>query len=115
MQILPLTPGVPAYRVATTLGDIGYVFDVRWNHRDRCWYLDAFEDDGVTVVFYGVKVVLGANLGRIHRHALVPDGALIAFDTSRQNLADLGSRVLVAYLPALEIAALAQRSGLEAL
>jgi hypothetical protein len=119
MQLLPLTPGVPAYRVATVLGDLGYVFDVRWNHRDRCWYLDAYEDDGVTAIFHGVKIVLGANLGRIHRQPLVTNGVLVAFDTSRQHLdadlADLGSRVLVAYLPALEVAALAQRSGLEAL
>ena len=107
MQILPLSPGIPAYRVATALGDIGYVFDVRWNHRDECWYLDAFEDDGVTVIFYGVKIVLGAHLGRIHRHALVTDGALIAYDTSRQlidaGLDDLGSRVVVVYVPADEL------------
>ena len=107
MQILPLTPGVPAYRVATALGDVGYVFDLRWNHRDECWYLDAFEDDGVTAIFYGVKIVLGAHLGRIHRHALVTDGALIAYDTSRQlidaGLDDLGSRVVVVYVPADEL------------
>lgn len=109
MQILPLTPGIAAYRVATALGDVGYVFDLRWNHRDECWYLDAYAEDGVTAIFHGVKVVLGAHLGRIHRHPLVADGALVAFDTSGQfrdaTFDDLGSRVLLVYIPADELLA----------
>jgi hypothetical protein len=115
MQVLPLVPGVASYRVATTLGDVGYVFDASWNSRDQAWYLDAYEADGVTAIFYGVKIVLGANLGRIHRHRLVTDGALVAVDTSRQQadagFADLGTRVIVVYIPALEIAAQGQRAA----
>lgn len=109
MQILPFSPGIEEYRVATALGDVGYVFDLHWNHRDKCWYLDAYEDDGATAIFHGVKIVLGAFLGRQFRHRLVLDGALMAIDTSGQSLDagldDLGTRVLVVRLSLDEIVA----------
>jgi hypothetical protein len=110
MQILPLTPATPEYRLATVLDEVSYVFDVRWNRRDQCWYLDAYEEDGETAIFHGVKVVLGARLGRMHRHPLLSQGALIAYDTSGQledaTFDDLGSRVLVVYVPNDELVAM---------
>lgn len=116
MQILPLTPGIPRYRVSTALGDVVYVFDVFWNRRDECWYLDAYEEDGVTAIFHGAKIVLGAHIGRVHRHALVRAAALIAIDTAAlgepskmrdATFDDLGSRVLVVYATADDLVAAA--------
>lgn len=110
MQILPFSAGVVGiedYRFATAIGEETYVFDVRWNRRDACWYLDLFEADGTTAVFHGVKIVLGAHLGRMHRHRLLDQGAFVAHDTSGQladaGFADLGTRVLVFYVPADEL------------
>jgi hypothetical protein len=112
MQILPLSPGLPEYRFSTEIGDDSYVFDVRWNRRDQCWYLDLFEADGETAIFHGVKVVLGANLGRMHRHPLLGRGAFVAVDTSGRSVDatfdDLGTRVLVIYMPSIEIVAMAR-------
>ena len=112
MQILPFSPGVEgveSYRFATAIDDETYIFEASWNHRDECWYLDLYEADGDTAIFHGVKIVLGAHLGRMHRHALLDRGALIAHDTSGQLLdagfSDLGARVLVFFVPADELLA----------
>jgi hypothetical protein len=117
VQILPFSPGVSPYRVATSLGDVSYVFELRWNSRDECWYLDAYEEDGVTAIFHGAKIVLGAHIGRVHRHPLVTNSALIAIDTAARGdpakmrdatFYDLGTRVLVIFATAVELIAAAR-------
>lgn len=108
MQILPITPGFTEQRFATAIGDVTYLIDLFWNDRDECWYLDVLEEDE-TPIFHGAKIVLGAHLGRIHRHRLLLDGAFIAVDTSKTlvdaGFYDLGRRVLLVYVPADEIVA----------
>jgi hypothetical protein len=110
VQILPIAPGVTEQRFATALGDGDFVFRVLWNHRDESWYLDAYEEDGVTAIFHGAKIVLGAHIARVHRHPLLVRGAFIAVDTSHARtdagFFDLGTRVLVLYVTEVELVAM---------
>ncbi len=95
-QIMPMVPSVPFYRLATAVDSTAYLIDVRWNERDAAWYLDFYEEDE-TPIAMGVKVVLGAYLGRSFQHPLFRDGVFVAVDTSGQRLDatldDLGTRV----------------------
>ena len=108
MQALPLIPSVEEFAFTTTLDDVAYGFRFYWNGRDDAWYFDAFDADAQPIM-YGVKVVLGANLGRTHHHPLVKTGALMAIDLSGElrdaTFDDLGVRVMVIRLTATEMAA----------
>ncbi len=107
MQILPLIPSVRQYTFDTVLDENPYVVRVTWNDRDEAWYLDIADADRVAIA-YGIKVVLGANLGRVNNHKLFDNGALLALDRSGENreaaFDDLGDRVLVVYVTGLELA-----------
>lgn len=109
MQILPFTSTDPNYEVTTSINNATYILGVRWNDRDGAWYLDVFQADR-TPIFRGVKIVLGTYLGRGFNHPLVRDGALVAIDTSGARrdavVDDLGTRVIVAWIPVGEIAAM---------
>ena len=100
--IIPITPGDPEQPIEITLDSQPYVLRVRWNSSDDdgrgAWYLDAWERDGVTVIATGVKLVLGARLGRTVDHPLFIAG-MVLVDLSRTGvdagLNDLGGRVLL--------------------
>lgn len=97
---LPLAPSIPHQRVGTVLDDTVYVFDLTWNERDEAWYMDVLTSDE-TPIRVGIKVVLGAELGRRVADARFPKGTLWAHDLSRAGkeagLDDLGVRVVVFY------------------
>lgn len=97
-QILPLVPSVPSYRVGTQLDGVQYVLDVRWNGRDGAWYMDIL-DEAAVAIRSGVKIVLGAFLGRRTVNPAFPAGLLVAADLSGEGrdatLDDLGTRVVV--------------------
>lgn len=115
-QILPLIPSDEHYEFATDLDGHGYVFTIHWNSRDGdgAWYMAAAEDDG-TVIMAGVKIVLGAFLGRQYRHRLTHAGALIVTDAARSGIDagfdDLGVRIIVAHWTSYEIAAAIRAYG----
>ncbi len=98
--VLPFIPSEGNYRFQTTIEDVPYVFDVRWNERDVAWYFDLFQSDGVSIEL-GIKVVLNAYLGRTSTHSLFQRGVLAAIDTSgayaEPGFDDLGTRVEVRY------------------
>ena len=95
---LPLVPSIPFYRFGTTLSDVPYIFDIRWNGRDEAWYMDILQEDE-TPIRHGVKIVLGALLGRRSRDPAFPLGVMIAADLSGEGreatFDDLGTRVAV--------------------
>jgi hypothetical protein len=97
-QVLPFQPSLPNYRFSTSLGDTTYRFNVRWNSRDEAWYFDLSDDEGDLIVT-GVKIVLGALLVARSADDRIPNGALLAGDTSNTGidatLDDLGVRVFV--------------------
>lgn len=106
MIALPFIPSVPVYSFSTSINGASFNFDVRWNTRDAAWYFDVSTEEGV-VLRQGVKIVLGAYLGRVSDSDLFTQGVFVARDTSGQGLDatfdDLGTRVEVLYLTALEI------------
>ena len=106
MQVLPVIPGLSPQRMSLAIDDLEYLLDLVWNERDECWFLDVYQGDS-TAIFHGAKVVLGAYIGRIHRHPLLSNGAFIAVDTSQQlvdaSFDDFGRRVLLVYVPAIEL------------
>jgi hypothetical protein len=108
-QLLPLIPSEPSYRISTVLDGTTYVIDARWNGRDDAWYLDLYTD-GDVLVRAGMKVVLGALIGRRSASALFPSGFFIAIDASGEGreagFDDLGARVGVYYYTVEEAAAL---------
>ena len=102
--ILPLKPSIANYRVGTTLDGTAYVFDVRWNGRDAAWYLDV-RDAEANIIRRGIRIVLGALLGRRCTDPRFPRGVLFASDLSGEQreagFDDLGTRVRVYfYTPA---------------
>jgi hypothetical protein len=109
MIALPLIPSVSHYSFATTIENETYAFTMRWNARDAAWYMDVFTEAG-DVLRQGVKVVLGAYLGRASSDGFFNKGVLVARDTSGQGVEagynDLGTRVEVVYLSALDIQAM---------
>lgn len=96
--IIPFAPSIPFYRFATTLDNVEYVFDVRWNGRDEAWYFDVSEADG-TAIASGLKIVLGTYFGRWVEHPLFREGVIVAVDLSDAGVDakfdDLGTRVVV--------------------
>jgi hypothetical protein len=102
---------IPNYRVGTMLGGVQYVLDVRWNGRASdgagAWYLDISTSAGV-LIRAGIKIVLGALLGRRSVSPDFPRGVLIAADLSGAGvdatLDDLGTRVVVYFYTFDELA-----------
>lgn len=107
--ILPIVQGDADQAWTTDLAGVIYLVRLRWNLREAAWYLDVLERDERTPIVQGVKVVLGAMLGRRAQHPLFHDGALIARDTSgaarEATLEDMGARVELWYFTRLELAA----------
>ncbi len=107
-QRLPFTSEFPFYDFSVVLEGATYQFDVKWNQRDGAWYFDLLDEEG-NAIRHGVKIVLGAALaGRVAADDRLP-GLLQAFDTSGAStdagIDDLGSRVVVVYYTAAEVAA----------
>lgn len=112
---LPFKAGIGYYRLGTSIGGTHYLIDVRWNASANldangvpqgAWYLDFFEQDE-TAIILGVKLVLGAYLGRRSNHPLFTNGVFVAIDMSNQGreaaFDDLGGRVIVQYIPVVEL------------
>lgn len=107
MQVLPLVPSISEYTLDTVIDERVYYLRVYWNGRDEAWFLDVYDEDRQPVM-YGVKIVLGTNLGRTSDHPLTRRGALVAIDRSGENhdaaFDDLGTRVVVVHLTSTEMA-----------
>lgn len=107
--VLPFVASNPNYRVGTTLNNVTYIFDVRWSTREGAWYFD-IRDEDESMIRAGVKIVLGALLGRRSADARFPPGAFETFDltyTGREaGLDDIGTRVVVLYYSPEALAAL---------
>ncbi len=99
--ILPLVPSIAHYTFSTTIEGAQYAFTVRWNGRDAAWYLDMFDVDGAPMAI-GMRVVLGAFLGRRSTHDFFTAGGLYVTDLSNvgreATFDDLGVRVRVQYM-----------------
>ena len=108
--ILPCKPSIGIYTVGTTLLGDDYTFKFAWNEREDgdvgAWRMSIYDTNGSTIAA-GIKVVLGAFLGSRIDHQLFRDGVLIAVDLSSDErdagFDDLGARVVIQYVPVLEL------------
>ena len=105
IHILPVVPSIAFYRIGVTIEDVHYVMDFQWNSTESAWYFDMYDLDENPIIV-GVKVVLGAFLGRTANALPFKDGILVAVDTTRKGkeagFDDLGTRVELRYLPTLD-------------
>lgn len=111
---LPLVPSVPSYRVGTALDGVNYILDVYWATEEDSpaggsWYFH-LRDENAAMIRAGIRIVLGAFLGRRSVDKRFPRGVLIAADLSGDDrdagIDDLGTRVVVYFYTPEEVAAL---------
>lgn len=106
--IIEPVPGRAHQRVrGVVLAGAQYNLTLRYNQTDDAWYMDVadFEDNMIAV---GLKLVLGAYIGRQSTHPLFLNGAFFLVDTTDEGreatFQDLGTRVVLSYWLAQEIA-----------
>lgn len=106
MLLMPLQPGVGHYAFRVALDGAEFELELRWNSRASTWMLTIADGAGATLVA-GRRVALGTPLTARFRDGRLPAGELLAIDTSgtrgEPELEDLGTRVLLAYVPAAEL------------
>lgn len=104
--ILPFQPSIPSYDFTTTIEGRSLIFLPRWNEREVAWFLDITEIDQ-TPIISGAKLVLGAFIGRESTHIMFRRGVLVCVDTTgnqqEAGYDDMGVRVLVKYIPGLDL------------
>ena len=102
---IPILPGDPNNQFQVVLNDAVYTFDVRWNTRDEAWYFDLTDSEGRLIVA-GIKIVLGALLGRRSSHLFFRNNVLVAIDSTLANqdaaFNELGVRVFLKHMTAGE-------------
>lgn len=95
---IPFLPSDNNYRLAIPIDTVMYLFDTHWNSKDQSWYFDLREQDESPIAL-GVRVVLGASLGRSSHHPFFTKYMLHAIDTTGEGreagFDDLGARVVV--------------------
>lgn len=97
-------------RLLVPLNSEVYIFDnIHWNSQDptgSAWYFDLREEDE-TLIAGGIKLVLGALIGRNSDHAFFDKYKLILVDTSGEErdpgFDDLGSRIQLVILTEGEV------------
>lgn len=111
---IPFVGGIGYYRFGTTIESTPYLFDVRWNDRDQSWRFDVLEIDE-TLIAAGIRINLGVYMGRQYNHPLFKGGVFVAVDLSGKRIEagylDLGTRVVVQYIPVLELLTRLTRFG----
>jgi hypothetical protein len=98
------------YEQTTQLDGFEYLFGFVWSERESCWYVSMSDQDG-TPIAQGIRlVVTWPLLRRFKFNPQIPTGQLMCIDLSGQNVdiqepSDLGSRVLLVYVTADDVAA----------
>lgn len=99
----------PFYTMVTTLDNVDYLFDFRFNTRECAWAFDMLLTDG-TLLASGVKVLCNQDLLAGETDTRLPPGVLMAFpnegDASPPGIDALGidKRVTLTYVSASELA-----------
>jgi hypothetical protein len=107
--LLPLRNDAAHFLFEVDLDGKAYGFELRWNERAAGWFLHLSDATGTRLVS-GIRLVPGWPLLRRWQDARMPAGELEVLDTSGQSLeptyGDLGTRVLMLYTTAAELAEL---------
>jgi hypothetical protein len=107
VKVIPTLAGVPRYSQRTVLDGREYVLSFAWNDRAGAWSLSVADALGVPIVD-GVRINVGLPLFRLVTDPRCFPGDVIAVDREGlgdPSLNDLGTRVLLFYLEASDLAA----------
>lgn len=114
---IPLRGGIGYYDMGTSIQGVHYWIDARWNASSSpgpnpgdpprgAWYLDFFESDRTPIIL-NQKLVLGTYIGRRSQHPLFKNGVFVAIDMTNTGtdarFDDLGGRVILEYIPVIEL------------
>lgn len=109
IHLITLPTSNPSFFFTTVLDGVHYGFDFNWNDRDQAWYFDVSDGAG-NLIQAGIKLVLGAYLGRAMRVPPFSTGVFVAVDTSGEQkdagIDDLGARIQLYYIPDQDLATL---------
>lgn len=102
--VLPTFPAIPSTRYTVTLG--GARFTVRLTWRDRPdeggWYLDLWTAAGAAIAL-GRRLCPGMSPLPLEAHAEAPDGVLLVRGPDPYRRADLGSDLVLVFVPTDEL------------
>jgi hypothetical protein len=98
------------YTFTITLEEKVYRFDIHWNSRMKSWIADILDENDV-VLANGMPIHVDSRIiGQLHHIVGMMTGELTAFDTTNRELDaglnDLGTRVLLMYHEAADVAAI---------
>lgn len=105
--VLPTrTDGVQRYSLKVQLGSKYFTLEFRWNARDLSW--GVVIADAAGIVLTAKKIVVGIPLTVHQVDSRLPNGELIAVDTTGKDrdpgLTELGGRVLLTFTDAADFA-----------
>ena len=104
---IPLRSDLPHYSFQAELDGASYGFELRWNATAEGWFLTLSDGTG-NVLLSSLRLVTDWPLGKRYKDSRLPPGSLMAYDTTGQSEApgrdDLGSRVVLSYFTAAELA-----------
>lgn len=105
--VIPLPSGLPNFDVQADLDGTTYTLALRWNVRLGAWFLRVLDAQGVVVLLGDQRLVADFPLAA-YVTGRSPPGFLAAVDTSGAGMDpgfdDLGSRVILRYTTAAELA-----------
>lgn len=114
---IPNRTDLTAYTERVLLDGVSYDLEFLWNDRDNSWNMTVYDsatavntDGSRDAIVAGIPVHVGWPLLRQYVVTNKPAGEIVALDTSGKDLDpgvnELGSRVVLVYLTAAEVAAL---------
>ena len=110
VSILPTSVTLANYSFTVDLDGVEFQLAFKFNERDDAWFLTLSDVNG-NILRAGLKVVNGWTLLRLWVDATAPAGDMIAVNQGEVSepatLKQLGEEVLLTYLDAEELAAVA--------
>ncbi len=109
--VLDTDPSSLNYTETVQLDGFEYLFSFAWSSRESCWYISIGDQNGGPIA-QGIRLVVSwPLLRRFKFNPQIPTGMLVCVDMSGQNVdievpTDLGTRVLLMYITADDVAAL---------
>jgi hypothetical protein len=98
--IIPTRTDLEYYTERVELDGVVFELTFSWNTREEVWMISVADADGVALAS-GVKIVVDWELFRSVSNADMPEGIMMALDTSGAGLdpglTELGERVILLY------------------
>ncbi len=110
IRTLPISPSVPFQSFQVELDGVLYGFEFRWNHRAEAWVMSLLDLTGAAILT-GIRLCFGGPVLPVSRSLATPPGELLLVESTTgvgdPTLDSLGAQVLLLYLDAAEVLAVA--------